>query len=389
MALDPAERAALALRIAAAIHLDPEAGPIEDQAEIDAVEAGRASVEAAAARAAVTVKSLDQVEALLWQESRNLDALAASGEPGASGAMLRAAGELIRFCSRAAAQGEGGFAASATAGWSLGSCAIQPIVAGMEDGVRNWLLMAGVDLGRDQPDIRYAVGLTDNNQDFAPFLIDGNTYTVQSPRTVELVIKAQALTARDLWRLAYTVHHELFCHAFQGASRPRPIPDAHPTCHWSEGWMDALTMDVVLDWTSPGARPAWLALGGEDAVAELRRSHDHRYQGLPARMTRPDVIRRRRARNAYRRLGEVLTSHAIATSAQEARDLVRRFSLLANTHEAADTRRMRPICANLRTALLSPHRPEAVVEVASACVAFIVSRDLEVFERAVDLAARP
>ena len=115
--------------------------------------------------------------------------------------------------------------------------------------------------------VTYVTAFAVDTRDFDPFCINGNAIIGKSPRVVELTLKARALTSRDLWHIALTIHHELICHIFQGARSNERLRDAHPTCHWSEGWMDTLAFDLVLNWDE--APLAWLPLRGENAQGEI------------------------------------------------------------------------------------------------------------------------
>jgi hypothetical protein len=200
---------------------------------------------------------------------------------------------------------------------------------------------------------------------------------------VTMVLRAQPLTSRDLWHIAYTLHHELICHIFQGAlaEKDKRLPDAHPNCHWSEGWMDTLAFDLVAEWNDPPR--SWLPLTGEEALGALRRFHDHRYEA-PPRLSPDDVKRRRLARAAYRQLPKTLLNYGLATSAEEARDIARRFSLMANTHREADCSRLKTLGTKLRMLLLSAARPEAGVAAAAACLKFTAQPDLAKLEHEID-----
>jgi hypothetical protein len=244
---------------------------------------------------------------------------------------------------------------------------------------------ARLPFGRDPPVI-YVTALARVRQEVvpSPFCIDGKVSIARSPRTVTMVLRPKPITSRDLWHIAYTLHHELVCHAFQGACATRHLPDAHPNCHWSEGWMDALAFDLTKEWEDAPAH--WLPLRGDDATGELWRIHDYRYVA-PALLSDDDVTRRRWARNAYRRLAETLAAHSLAISVEEAHDIVRRFSLAANAHPDADCKRLKILGGKLRICLMSAPRPEAGVAAARACLAFTADHDLGKLEEAIDAAS--
>jgi hypothetical protein len=148
--------------------------------------------------------------------------------------------------------------------------------------------------------------------------------------------------------------------------------------------MDTLAFDLVTGWDE--APEHWLPMRGEDARGELRRFHDHRYLA-PSRLTPDDVKRRRLARDAYRRLAKTLLAHQIAVTAEDANDIVRRFSLAANAHSQANCARLKTLGTKLRILLLAELRPEAGIAAAAACLAFSADRDLGKLERALDVAS--
>jgi hypothetical protein len=188
------------------------------------------------------------------------------------------------------------------------------------------------------------------------------------------------LTSRDLWHLAYTLHHELICHAFQNASSEQAV-NAHASCHWSEGWMDTIAFDLVTEWVDDTTRPvSWLPLTGDDARGELWSFHDRRYS-KPLDLAPDDVTRRRRARDAYRRLAQTLSQFGMADEA-EAAAIARCFALAANVR--SDCRRLKALSSKLRIAPDSVARPTAAIAAATACLAFAKDRDFAKLDLALN-----
>jgi hypothetical protein len=77
----------------------------------------------------------------------------------------------------------------------------------------------------------------------------------------------------------------------------------------------------------------------------------------------------------------------MAVSEEEARNIVLRFSLAANTHRDANCNRLKTLATKLRILLLNVARPEASVTAARACLAFTVDYDFEKLERAISAAS--
>jgi hypothetical protein len=384
MSLQPAERAALTLRLCAARYLDLDCCPPEDPAALNLISAAYGGLEGAATATKLFVTSGNDLAPYLLAQADRLTAL----PPGGAGVtavsmVLEAAGCLRAIAEDVRPDGSDDGPAIAD---EVCSCGVLNLAAEIETRVRrllefDTLLPFGLD-----PVIAYetALNTAESDPDFPPFCIDSWASIRRSPRTVTMVLRPKPINSRDLWHIAYALHHELICHAFQGAFATGHLPDAHPNCHWSEGWMDTLTFDLVREWED--APKSWLPLTGEAAIGELRRFHDHRY-GAPARLSPDDVKRRRLARDAYRQLTKTLIAHKMAISEKEADDIVRRFSLAANAHRGASCDRLKMLATKLRILLLNVARPEAPVTAASACLAFAADRDLEKLEQAITAAS--
>jgi hypothetical protein len=72
--------------------------------------------------------------------------------------------------------------------------------------------------------------------------------------------------------LYYTFLHELICHAFQGIAGTGKRMDADRFCPWSEGWMDALAVELAVAWLTEPATdfPDWLT-GPADRASSISR----------------------------------------------------------------------------------------------------------------------
>jgi hypothetical protein len=242
---------------------------------------------------------------------------------------------------------------------------------------------AGITLSASNPGLKieYTTAVSVDGRELAPFRVDGMTDTGLEPRVVTIIVSPKDMRSRDLWHVAYTFGHELLCHAIQGAAVGPTSPNAHTSCHWSEGWMDTLAFDVVSEWVDDlSVLRDWLPLRGEDARGELRKFHEHRYIA-PLGLAKDDLLRRRRARDTYRALAKTLSDSHIATSVAEAQQMARQFSVAANLH--ADCHRLKALASRLRIALLSPARPGDDVNAAAACLAFSLHHDLTILENSL------
>lgn len=383
MSLQPAEIAALALRLCAARYLDDDCCPAEDADGLALVAAARGVVEGAASGAELNVTSCNDITLYLASQAEKLAALPRKNAGPDAAAMVSGAAHLLSTTGddiRPEETGDG----PATTGESGAPCrcGVLGLAAEVETRVRQ-LFETQVHLSFGvEPAVTYVTALTNRGCDFAPFCIDGSASLWRSPRTVTLVLMAKSITSRDLWHIAYTLHHELVCHAFQAATATGRLQDPHPRCHWSEGWMDTLVFDLVTEWED--APRSWLPLRGESAKGEIRRFHDHRYR-RQAILSETDVKLRRLARDAYRKLEKTLFIHEIAATSEEARDIVRHFSLAANAQ--AECGRLKTLGTKLRILLLSVARPEAGVTAARDCLAFTGDHDLGKLEQAIDAAS--
>jgi len=158
--------------------------------------------------------------------------------------------------------------------------------------------------------------------------------------------------------------------------------------------MDTVAFDLVEDWTD--APLSWLPLRGENARGEVRRFHEERYVKS---LKGDDRKRRQRARDAYRKLAEILSSNGLCTEA-EAQERVRRFSLIANAHPEAPhleapnpavpdeprMTRLKALSTRLMGLLLTRVRLKAQLSAARACLAFTESQDLAMLEQEIQAA---
>lgn len=375
MTLQPAERAALALWLAAARQLDPDCWFAEDPAAQALMVAARGHLHQGALEARVNVGSVSEIAGHIDGVADRLLELGKKN-PGGSIPEVAAAEALLRQIAVGIKPSDDGCALAGPC-----TCGALELAAMIEARVRTLIDHKG---GRRLPEIHYVTAFADDEGLVAPFRVNGQARINSSPRTVTLLLRPERMTSRDLWHLAYTYYHELVCHAFQGALDGAAPGNAHASCHWTEGWMDTVTRDLVLDWLDHNAAPAnWLPLRGDNAVAEIWRFHEHRYLEPPG-LKANQVTLRREARDAYRELASVFEQCCFASSSADAKQLVWQFSLAANSHPEADCDRLATIGANLRICLRK-NKPlhGAGVWAADACVRFIGDSRLDELEKAL------
>jgi hypothetical protein len=374
MALLPAQKASFALWLAAARYLDPDCRG-SGESERNVINAARGILFGDAAGAALAVKTDADIPTFLKSTAEKLAHLSGT-LPNVNDARLLL--ETTAATDHQCQNGDG-----AAIGSVACSCGLLEFAALIEKRVRS-ILQAEGQTSEAGYAISYVTGLVDNDHEFAPFRVHGKVNIARTPRIVTIELYAQHLPCRTLWHIAYTFHHELICHAFQGAFRT--LPNAHQSCHWSEGWMDVVAFELTSAWVGDIAMPSeWLPLGGDDARGELWKFHDHRYVN-PRNLDDDDREKRRKARGAYRSLTEIFSQCGMATR-QEAQKMTMRFALLANTHPEADCNRLKALATDLRIALLSSARPAAGVQAAFACMRFLANRNLAELEAAAHWAA--
>lgn len=372
--LRPSQKAALALWFCAARRLDPESCPCEDPEGITLLTSAYNKI-AGDARSVddAQVKSNEAMGPYLRKAAARLVELLPSDASVQASDRVREAGTLLYTIAQDATNSDDG------------GCGLIEFASVIEKRVRQLYKAEGflLSISEKDPIIRYVITVAEDKLEverLEPFCIGGKTEIGRLPRTVYLIVQATALHSRDMWHIAYTIYHELVCHAFQGAFATKRLPDPHPNCHWSEAWMDTLAFDLVMEWKEEAPKE-WLPLRGDHATAELWRIHDHRY--VKSRLEKAEEKRRSRTRDAFRHLVKALRAYEIAVSDEEASDITRRFSLSANSHCEADCKRLNALVAQLRHLLLDVSRPAAAVAAARACLAFTADHDLGKLEQTI------
>jgi hypothetical protein len=383
MPLQAADKAKLALWLCAARTLDDDCCTTDDPRGLSLVAAARSFIEGAAGGADLEVSEASQIGPYLEKAVKHLDGLPRQGINETAASMVSSASNLLRLIiTGLQIEDNGDGPAISKVGSAPCSCGLLGFAAEIEHRIRELHATEAALPYEKGPELTYNTTLAEPaaSQDFEPFCVDAKASIRQSPRMVTILLRKQHLKGRDLWHIAYALHHELICHAFQGASANETLSDAPASCHWSEGWMDAVAFELVDGWTNQ-SRP-WLPVSGESAKGAVRELHEHRYV-QPKSMSRDDVMRRRQARDAYKKLSEILKHYEIVSSENEAREVARRFSLMANSHPLANWRRLKSLGTNLRLLLTNTIRSEAAIAAAQACLAFTVHGRLEELEVAI------
>jgi hypothetical protein len=242
--------------------------------------------------------------------------------------------------------------------------------------------------------ISYKTSVTpDIHQELAPFNVGGKTRIDTAPSLVEILVKkGTRLLARDFWQLAYIFHHELVCHAFQGASViPAPRKNASANCHWTEGWMDAVAFALSRQWARCQDCKPCFSFGGTAAISEMDEMYQTRYPKtvaghlqLPAGLDENDAYLRLNAREAF----DVLIANLeLVNGAGEAEEMAIEFSLRLNAHQDVDLHILRQLSFNLQSALLNDIRPEAAKSAVVACLNFAATGNLTTLQKELAEAA--
>jgi hypothetical protein len=228
MPLKPAEKVSLALWLSAARRLDPECCKTDSDAGLALLKQAYGILQYGAESATYHVKSdatiPDYLECVAQELERLLTDDAAPDAPEVASAV-----DLLRELAHDGdwnGTGDGSAVVGKT-GNSLSRCSgVLHLAALIESRVRVLIEReTGLPFGR-APIIKYVTALTSFDHEVAPFRLNGRANIRLSPRTVTLVLKEGKITCRDLWHLAYTLHHELVCHAFQSGFAPGLVPNA-------------------------------------------------------------------------------------------------------------------------------------------------------------------
>lgn len=186
--------------------------------------------------------------------------------------------------------------------------------------------------------------------------------------TVGLHIKDRAFDWPTLCQTLYILAHEMVCHAFQGILGKPRADGADERCSWSEGWMDALAWTLTEFWIERdiAALPGWLH-GHDQLKAACHKLHTRRYEfPQPGPMHPIDMDRRLNARSAFYRLALALggSSGWLAGGRRAAQ-----FSVRLNLCSLSPTERER-ISVMLNRGLLAAEGSDRLERVVGDCSAF-------------------
>lgn len=187
---------------------------------------------------------------------------------------------------------------------------------------------------------------------------------------VTLDITDDSLGWSALCQLPYIFAHELLCHAYQGLGG-RGRSEIDKFCAWTEGWMDLLAVDLtdkLLDSPDPDF-PSWLP--PSDAKRATHWRHEERIweSDLPA----VSADQRNGARSALERLKELYQGACQDSGFGWAR--LRRFSLRFNLEPLTQEERA-AIYENLASGLALFKGPE-LDELVSNCEQYTLTGDVQ------------
>jgi hypothetical protein len=394
MTLEPAQIAALAIRIVIArycdVHIELESNANRRERAADHVGdelliAVRGELEGSA-KSATLVKDLGRVPRHLQDAATKVENLIAgytlSGVSAEVQGRIGAAVQLLKVFAAGVCSGVDGPGAIPAPAHSWRFLDI----AGLIEEQARTLYTRAKALPFGFPAIEYqTVVIGDDKQTLFPFRIRGQADISIEPRCVTITIKDGELYALDLCQVAYALYHELICHAFQAIGGGSARENSPESCPWTEGWMDTMAFDLALQWVEAGGDPhPWLPLVGRDAIDAMQAMHGPRYDDsthvtgskLGPRIAGP----RRAARRTMDNLKKAFVAY-LAVDLREAHGKVEEFSLILNAHSEGTPEVLRHICKHLVRALDSPERiGQNANPVAFECSNFRVHRKLDKLE---------
>lgn len=397
MALDPSQKASLAIRIVAARYFDGHAEdgichhvgePAGRSDQIAITNIARACLQLWIGRAKLELKNDGSVADHLHQTASELERQIAGARQEYANAI-----ELLRHFAAHARPGTGkGPAlcpaephqlAPAAAGCACGFLDLARLI---ETRVRHACALAQT-LPQRFPEIHYETSvIEDAIQALAPFRVTGSADINSSPRLVRITVVDGDLRAVDLCQISYVLYHELVCHAFQSLGEGAAPENVPASCYWTEGWMDKVAFDMARKWIAEQVRePApWLPLVGADAEDAIWQVHSLRYadkdDSRDAKLSREIAYFRRLARRALEKLAiAIAENHGVES--RSALEIVQEFSLAVNTHPEATPKALRRIARYLVTSLSTKERAFQAGGIAAACCGFLRHRDFAQLEK--------
>jgi len=229
------------------------------------------------------------------------------------------------------------------------------------------------------PAITYDTSLTEFVDEFLPFHVSGASSITVSPRIVDLIVEDRHLDATDVVDLAYVIHHELICHAFQTSVRYVRPRNASESCYWSEGWMDTLAFERTKEWLNAKA-DFWRPMSVNDAIARATAYHQHRY-GPGSKLGVSHTTRRRMAREAVSRLVSTFDDFGIIPSRADAERRVEDFSWCLNLRWEPENKALRDAVLAMIKILITPMRARDHVAIAEVCLNFVNDQNVNRFCR--------
>jgi hypothetical protein len=111
------------------------------------------------------------------------------------------------------------------------------------------------------------------------FGINGISETRGEKPSIMLEIKDGHFRWKTLCQTLYVLVHELVCHAYQGGAAANR-PNADEKCSWSEGWMDRLAFELVRHWIgqSDPRVPEFLQRYAPAVDTHTVQFHERRYE---------------------------------------------------------------------------------------------------------------
>lgn len=375
MPLNSHQKAAVALRLAAARCLDPSCTGIDEDEESSIREGAFCLLKSHAEAAAQRIKKDGDIPDFIREGIANLTEFA--------GTACDISGSVeILTCYVSELPGQTGDGVVWGQGVETKHCraGLLELAHHIEANVRDRIEHLGIRLNQ-RPTIEFRTLLAIVDASIPGSRAAGATDVTRSPRLVNVTIADDELGAADILNMAYVIYHELVCHAFRAALASGRIDNAQDKCVWSHGWMDTVAFDLAVDWVAMGP-PSWLPLRDEDGVARLRACHDSHFISVPG-LRRSDVTRRQAARNAYRKLATAITSFGLADSEVTARQLAQQFSWALHTHQAIDDTMRRDIAQRIAKVVANAARLHDQLAAVKACLRFSVHRDVNQLDQEI------
>jgi hypothetical protein len=240
------------------------------------------------------------------------------------------------------------------------------------------------------PAIHYETSLVeDPEQDLAPFRVGGGASITLAPRVVRLRIEDGDLRPRDLCQIPYVFFHEIVCHAFQAVGPDTTHRNAPASCRWTEAWMDKIAFEMARLWIHEEEK-GWLPRRAVDAEDDISAVHRLRYlskkEDRDAKLSKIIAKDRRSARAALDALRDAFVENGIANGREEAAEIVERFSFIANAHPQTNPKILDRTVEYLLPVLLTDERAHQRGRVADACYEFIADPRFDELERKLQIA---